>query len=79
MSRRTIIVLTCDKCKKENIPGINSLFVHTGWLRDPAGGPSERDGPEIELCPVCTSKALGWYLGHVAMELNEQFIKEFMK
>lgn len=47
------IAFDCDACRERDIPWVAKLGFHVGWSPDPAGGPSDRDIEDFELCPEC--------------------------
>ena len=60
--KKHITVVTCDRCKKEDVPGTQSIRVEVGSQTDAAGGSSEAVYQEIDLCPTCLAIALKRYL-----------------
>ena len=54
MSKRTVV--DCDGCARQNITPIELRFA-VGRSSDPAGGPSQEDHENLDLCVSCTQRA----------------------
>ena len=72
MSKRTVI--DCDRCGMGPIAAPVSVSVRIGRLPCPAGGPSEVDTADLDLCSSCAA----WAFGQVARHLNDSAGRELV-
>lgn len=71
---------TCDLCNNTELTGcrIHGIFLQTGWQSDPAGGPSEADGKDYDLCDSCMVKLVQHILRDLKdFELHKKLITGF--
>ena len=61
------MVTFCDLCQSQ-IERRYPFFIQTGWQSDVAGGPSERDGRQFDLCDNCLRRAFA-----IAIECLKDF------
>lgn len=52
-------VYHCDRCNAGPLDQPIQVWLHVGWIPDPAGGSSIRDTRGFDLCPKCAEYAFG--------------------
>ena len=76
------MVTFCDLCQSqiEKQYPLGRFFIQTGWQADAAGGPSERDGKQFDLCDNCLRRAFAIAIECLKdFEVAKRFLDKLLK
>jgi hypothetical protein len=69
-------IYICDRCGMEIADPIK-VMVPLKYQPDPAGGHGDDIGPDMDLCPRCAVRLLGYVWSHTNYEQNRDILARF--